>query len=81
VSTAAEVSFEREAASPGQPAGAYLWVLVLLVGGVATMFVGSGRTAIAIGALLAGDGICLYALLLYASPACVYFRYCWIDDA
>jgi hypothetical protein len=76
-----EVWFEREAANPAQPAGAYFWVLVLLAGGVATMFFGSGRLAFAAGALLAGAGAGLYAWLLHAAPACVYFRYCWLDGA
>ena len=77
----AEVAFEREAASLGPSAGAYFWVLVLLAGGAATMAFGSGRPAFATGALLAGAGVCLYACLLYAAPACVYFRYCWMDGA
>lgn len=77
----ADVAFEREAANPVQPAGAYFWVLVLLAAGVATMVFSSGRAAFALGALLAGAAVCLVAWLLHATPACVYFKYCWLDGA
>lgn len=76
-----EISFEKidSSASGGQDAG-YVVIVLMLIGGVLTLFTSMGSGASLAGSALIITAVLSYVQLLRKAPKLRYFRYCWLNQ-
>lgn len=76
-----DISFEKiDSASSGRQDALYIASLLMLLGGAAMLFTGTGRLVSAAGLASIFVAILGYVWLLKKTPKLRYFRYFWLDQ-
>jgi hypothetical protein len=76
-----EISFEKiDSSKSGAQDAGYVMSVLMLIGGVLTLFTATGTGALAGGGVLIVMAVLGYVRLLRKTPKLRYFRYFWLDQ-